>query len=332
MSNNVSESTLRQWVRGVREWLRDLRVQGVWRVVVATCASKWFFLRGVDIAALLQDHPERSEQWDQPVVPADNQTTSVPHIIFQTWKTRDQLLPRFDYWSRTFRAQNPKWQYVRWDDADNRAFIARDFPWFLPYYDGYPREIFRADIVRLFFLFRFGGLYADRDTQCLRPLEQDVLREGVTLGRFSADDSYDETYLNAIMASSPGELFWLLAIAIAMEKYTGLAQEPGKPMPEFYTGPFIITEAARFYLKHSERTVGDRAQGVIDQIDTKFLIRTNQLNVLPDERWCPVNWLNHVHTTFSTEISRRGKVLPERWLRWIFPRSTLVTFWAHSWD
>lgn len=320
-------------LRAVKAWIADLNREDAWRLLPVLAGSKWLGLRGVDVDTVLARVPESPDRWATRCDPSLHERgAGIPRIIFQTWKTRHALPPRFDWWSRSFRHHHPDWQYVRWDDADNRAFIAGEFPWFLRYYDGYPREIFRADIVRLFFLFRFGGLYADLDTQCLRPLDADLAVEGVVLGRINNDGDYAETYLNAIMASSPGELFWLLAIAIAMEKYASLGTEAGTPMPERYTGPFIITEAAHFYLSSTIAAVRARAQPVIDLLAPETPIHAGRLHVLPRERWCPLNWLNRVHTSFRREISRRDQVLPERWLRWLFPRSTLLTYWAHSWD
>ena len=332
MSSTTEANSARRMLRQVRKWLHELQGEGALRIVAATIATKCGFPRGVDVNRVLRAHPEKSDCWQQPVVPTPTGGGKFPTIIFQTWKTRDALPLRYEYWSRSFRRHNPAWLYVRWDDADNRAFIARDFPWFLPWYDGYPREIFRADIVRLFFLFRFGGLYADLDTQCLRPLDCDVAQEGVTLGRISHDDAYDETYLNAMMASSPGQLFWLLAIAIAMEKYPGLAQASGKPMPELYTGPFIVTEAARFYLAADEAAVRHRAQPVITRLAADAPVRAGKLHVLAPERWCPIDWTNSLHNVFRVEVSRRQHLPTERYLRWIFPHSTLLTYWSHSWD
>src|SRR5436853_425827 len=87
----------------------------------------------------------------------------IPARIFQTWKSKTDLPPTFARWSRTFKEHNPSFEHQIWDDADNRAFIRDCFPWFLPLYDKYPAEIFRADVVRYFYLYWHGGIYADMD-------------------------------------------------------------------------------------------------------------------------------------------------------------------------
>ena len=53
-------------------------------------------------------------------------------------------------------------------DADNRAFIAREFPEYLGLYDGYDTHIKRVDAVRYFLLYRYGGvrLHGPRHDVC----------------------------------------------------------------------------------------------------------------------------------------------------------------------
>jgi mannosyltransferase OCH1-like enzyme len=117
------------------------------------------------------------------------------------------------------------------DDADNRAFIGREFAWFLATYDTYPAEIYRADAVRYFYLYLHGGIYADMDTECLRPLDALTQRPGVVLGRMGSDEDFPHAVPNAIMASAPRCEFWLLVMALLLH----LARYQGRP--EQVTGP-----------------------------------------------------------------------------------------------
>lgn len=58
-----------------------------------------------------------------------------------------------------------------WTDTKNRELIRSRFPWFLAQYDAYPNNIQRADAIRYFILYEFGGIYADMDLMPLRSLE-----------------------------------------------------------------------------------------------------------------------------------------------------------------
>lgn len=54
---------------------------------------------------------------------------------------------------------------------DNDRLIAEHYPQFLPYFRSATPAILRVDLVRLAYLHRFGGVYADLDYEVLRPLD-----------------------------------------------------------------------------------------------------------------------------------------------------------------
>ena len=62
-------------------------------------------------------------------------------------------------------------EYMLWTDAGSREFIANHYPWFLDTFDAYPYPIQRADAIRYFVLYHYGGVYIDLDIGCLRPLD-----------------------------------------------------------------------------------------------------------------------------------------------------------------
>lgn len=58
-----------------------------------------------------------------------------------------------------------------WTDAGSRDFIAKNYPWFLDTFDNYVYPIQRADAIRYFVLYHYGGIYIDLDIGCLKPLD-----------------------------------------------------------------------------------------------------------------------------------------------------------------
>jgi len=58
-----------------------------------------------------------------------------------------------------------------WTDAISREFIAEHYPWFLDTFDNYRYPIQRADAIRYFVLYHYGGVYIDLDIGCLRPVD-----------------------------------------------------------------------------------------------------------------------------------------------------------------
>lgn len=280
-------------------------------------------------AAMSTDGPRAPRS--EPVVLDDKE--AIPPNIFQTWKTRDRLPTNYAYWSSTFSSLNPGHKHLIWDDYDNRDFVAQEFPWFLPVYDGYPKEIFRADIVRYLFLFKYGGLYVDMDTECLRPVQLDSYRGGVVLGRMGQDADFPHSIPNAIMASSPNQLFWLLVVAMAIElvdQHTSQG-DMGEQRPEKMTGPVLLKSAYDFYVgSGSESAVRKRAERVTRHVGDGSLHGPAVL--LAHDTWYPVDWHNRVHSAFCTRLHARRELLNPARCRKLFPRSELVTYWTHSWE
>lgn len=62
-------------------------------------------------------------------------------------------------------------EYILWTDASSREFIAKEYPWFLNTFDGYTYPIQRANAVRYFILYHYGGVYMDLDIGCQRPID-----------------------------------------------------------------------------------------------------------------------------------------------------------------
>lgn len=259
----------------------------------------------------------------------------VPRIVYQTWKSRTDVPSNFAYWSASFRRHNPQYDCMIWDDLDNREFITRYFPWFLPFYDQYPKEIFRVDAVRYFFLYRFGGIYADMDTECLKPLDPLLNAGDAIVGRMGIDESFEHSIPNAMMASRPQHLLWLLAIANTIEKIRecGSAAEMLARGPERITGPILLKDTVDFYARESEATVRRRASWVIEQVSAAGMppLLTGNVKVLAPALWFPVDWTNPFHQTFRQTLLSKKIVLDAQQAARVFPDSYLVTYWSHSW-
>ena len=93
----------------------------------------------------------------------------IPRIIHQTWMT-SQLPSHYAPWVTSWMKKNPTWQYWLWTDDDARQLAGRYHKQYVAMYDGYTRNINRADAMRYFVLDKYGGVYADIDVEYLRPL------------------------------------------------------------------------------------------------------------------------------------------------------------------
>jgi len=229
--------------------------------------------------------------------------SAIPKIIFQTWKTHD-LPKQFAYWSSTWKKYN-SYEYILWDDTENRDFVASHFDWFLPVYDGYDAGIKRADAIRYMFLYHHGGIYADLDFECLKPFDEllNVYKDyDIILGSMDAGVGsqwhLSNNIPNAIMISKPGCTFWLKVLK-EMERRSKI---PGRP--EVQTGPVVLKDVYTWSWGYS-------------------------IKVLPPSVLYPISWATGEEerkaalASETTSLTQRMKAK--------YPDSYAVTYWTHSW-
>jgi len=125
----------------------------------------------------------------------------IPKIIHQTWKNTD-IPEKWKKSSDDWQRLHPDWKYILWTDADIRNHIKNNHPEFLELHDHYEYPIQRADMIRYFVLYDFGGVYCDLD---LYPTEN--IEKYITCNTdhfvYSANS---DCFTNAFMISPPGSL------------------------------------------------------------------------------------------------------------------------------
>lgn len=182
---------------------------------------------------------------------------TIPHRIFQTWKSKNIVREDFIKWQMSWKRYHPSFRYVLWDDDDNRRFIATHYGWFLETYDRYDQNIKRADVIRYFYLYHYGGIYADIDFEALKsqiPLM--TTSASVILGRLpdiGGSSRYHEWYRannipNALMMSQPRTAFWLSVFDLLLKRPRGIA-------PEAETGPVLLKAAVQKWKKETNHKI-----------------------------------------------------------------------------
>ncbi|HSI53606.1 MAG TPA: glycosyltransferase [Ramlibacter sp.] len=252
----------------------------------------------------------------------------IPKIIFQTWKSKTDIPANFAYWANTFRELNPAYEYRLWDDADNRAFIEAHYRWFLATYDAYPAEIYRADAVRYFFLFHFGGIYVDMDTECLRPFDALLDVADVVLGTMGTNPGFRHSLPNAVMLSAPRQEFWLLVMSLLLEPAS-----TENTRPESVTGPVLLKGAHRLYAGR-DASVTARIAGIRARLAAQDApdATPTRIATLPGYVLFPLDWSDRIHDRmFRRPMMREGKVPDRKTVLGLFPHSITVSYWAHSW-
>ncbi|KAI0677559.1 nucleotide-diphospho-sugar transferase [Trametes maxima] len=156
----------------------------------------------------------------------------IPRIIHQTWKS-ETLPVRWANISQECRDMMPDYEYKLWTDASAREFIAQHYSWFLDAFDGYKYPIQRADAIRYFVLYHYGGIYIDLDIGCLRPLDS-LLVHPVILPR-----TIPVGVSNDLMFSEKGHPFMAQTIHSLMSfDYNWVLNYP---TVMFSTGPMFLS-------------------------------------------------------------------------------------------
>lgn len=184
----------------------------------------------------------------------------IPKIIHQSWTNwishhgggkgnSTYYPPIFRGFTELLKEYHPTWEHKMWNGEEERELIKEDYAWFLPIYDGYGschRPQFesglvkRADASRFFYLHKYGGLYYDVDTECLKP-HDNLLEQVVDFGVGQRGDDYNSpaAFPNSAMFARPGSLF--------IEKYIFKALENTKDVACVVdaTGPTMLSHVAR---------------------------------------------------------------------------------------
>jgi len=105
-------------------------------------------------------------------------------------------------------------------------------------------------------------------------------------------------------------------------------------VPGPITGSVVLREVAHFYQSMSEPEIRSRAQPVIDRLPHEYRsrLRSGKLELLSPHVWYPIDWTNGVHQDLLRRfLRRRHVILRPVDSRLLFPESTLVTHWTHTW-
>jgi mannosyltransferase OCH1-like enzyme len=96
----------------------------------------------------------------------------IPKVIWQTYKDPfDQLQPYMLDAVNTWKTLNPEYEYRYMDDDQAAQFILEEYgqEWH-DLFIGLPVGVMRGDLWRYMIIYKYGGVYADLDTECLNPI------------------------------------------------------------------------------------------------------------------------------------------------------------------
>ena len=139
--------------------------------------------------------------------------THIPKIIhhicpkdYKKWNSK-----WFIGYESTLKAfPQPEYTHMYWYDDELDKFIESDFPWFLDIFKSYDTNIKRIDMVRPFFLYKYGGIYLDMDYVIYKNFYDELPQDKVSIPE--SPYKHNEHIQNAFLCTPPKHNFWLLII------------------------------------------------------------------------------------------------------------------------
>lgn len=135
----------------------------------------------------------------------------IPKVIHQTWKNADvpgKWIPYQDSWKK----HNPDYEYKFWTDQDIDVFMKNHFNDYYDFFCGLTPIIKKVDIFRYCLMYREGGIYADMDMECLKPIHEIIEGHEVVVGKTTKANTalrigYPDIEI-AFLASAPQLELW----------------------------------------------------------------------------------------------------------------------------
>jgi len=170
----------------------------------------------------------------------------IPKIMIRTYRSpiKDLINPLYLLIKKTEK-DNPSYQQVYFDDQDCLSFIEENFPQYLPEYNVLIPGAYKADLFRVLFLYKYGGIYNDIAHEYLASVDEIIGNDRMVLT--------NETWFgkwgiyNAFMACQPGEELIKVYIELIIERIRS----------RFYgcdfldiTGPHCFWDAFVKYFNH----------------------------------------------------------------------------------
>lgn len=183
---------------------------------------------------------------------------AIPKIIHQVWEGRTEpcMPTRLQILARTWREQNPDWEYHLWNGEEMDELVEKHFPEYLSMYRSFPYNVQRWDTIRYMILYVYGGVYTDLDTECFKPIEP--LLEDVMIGfgeeppEHNFNSSMSTLIGNAFMVSEPRCGGW---IDILKEITDAMLRDYPAQKVMHTTGPLMISRVFNILKKRYEVTL-----------------------------------------------------------------------------
>ena len=106
------------------------------------------------------------------------------------WQGASQVPSHFETLRSTWALHHPDWELKVWDQSSITALVEEQYDWFAPVFHALPSRIQQVDAARYIILHSEGGLYADLDIECFKPLDGRLKSLGSALAFFEEPSTH----------------------------------------------------------------------------------------------------------------------------------------------
>jgi mannosyltransferase OCH1-like enzyme len=164
---------------------------------------------------------------------------TIPKIIWQTYKDPvDTLAPYMNDSIQTWKDLNPEYDHRYMDDIQAGQFVLKEYgqEWY-DIFISLPVGVMRGDLWRYMVIYKYGGVYADLDTECLLPISSWMIEDK----KFIVCPETSDHFCQWTFASTSGNP--ILKSVLDLIKDRLLNPEYGSPhFVHTHTGPAIWTD------------------------------------------------------------------------------------------
>lgn len=221
----------------------------------------------------------------------------IPKLIHQTVKSKLSIPSDIQKNINSWKEMNPGWKHILYDDEDMLEFMEIYHPDSVEVYKSLESIVEKTDMWRYSVLDTFGGVYADTDTLCLKPIDEwwgEDNNSTVIIGIEAAVTPYQMKkyvfteliqFCQWTMASSPGHpivhnMPYYIYRHMRLERLGVDNYDDPKLSVLHRTGPGIWTDAIFDYIIQQGYDPRDVVEGASIG-DVKFLNKNGFANIDP---------------------------------------------------
>lgn len=147
----------------------------------------------------------------------------IEKIVHQIWYQGEKECPeKHQAKMKTWKQNHDTWKYMFWDEEKMQQIIKQEYPQYYKRWSTFNHMHQRIDFFKYILMDKYGGLYADIDTICLKPIDpllkydDNKSKVGQVIVCKTASTDWEswitfgttESVNNGILISTKGHPFW----------------------------------------------------------------------------------------------------------------------------